>query len=72
MSCNQFGCENHFHVTCGQAEGLLCVKRGYSGPDTYFGYCPLHRIQLVNYYFTIIRSDEFYHLFYARKWEAKR
>ena len=48
MNCDSPGCNNHFHVTCGQAAGgLLSEKRGYSDRDTLFGYCPLHHNQLV-------------------------
>ncbi|XP_046632443.1 protein AF-10-like isoform X1 [Daphnia pulicaria] len=43
MNCNKQGCKLHFHVTCAQAQGLLCEEAGnYMDNVKYCGYCPHH------------------------------
>jgi len=48
MNCNKQGCKLHFHVTCAQAQGLLCEEAGnYMDNVKYCGYCPHHYGKLV-------------------------
>uniref|UniRef100_A0A915PZJ6 PHD-type domain-containing protein n=1 Tax=Setaria digitata TaxID=48799 RepID=A0A915PZJ6_9BILA len=42
MPCNKPGCKKCFHVTCAQAEGLLCEEGGGSKNVKYCGYCAAH------------------------------
>ena len=42
MSCNKLGCKRVFHVTCAQAEGLLCEEGAGSKNVKYCGYCSQH------------------------------
>uniref|UniRef100_A0A0N5AQ18 PHD-type domain-containing protein n=1 Tax=Syphacia muris TaxID=451379 RepID=A0A0N5AQ18_9BILA len=42
MSCNKIGCKRVFHVTCAQAEGLLCEEGAGSKNVKYCGYCSQH------------------------------
>lgn len=43
MQCNKNGCKQHFHVTCAQAQGLLCEEQGnYMDNVKYCGYCSYH------------------------------
>ncbi|VDK76361.1 unnamed protein product [Litomosoides sigmodontis] len=42
MPCNRPGCKKCFHVTCAQAEGLLCEEGGGSKNVKYCGYCAAH------------------------------
>ncbi|XP_064647726.1 protein AF-10-like isoform X2 [Lineus longissimus] len=43
MQCNKNGCKQHFHVTCAQAQGLLCEEQGnYTDNVKYCGYCAYH------------------------------
>lgn len=43
MQCNKNGCKQYFHVTCAQAQGLLCEEAGNYGDNVkYCGYCDYH------------------------------
>lgn len=43
MQCNKSGCKQYFHVTCAQAQGLLCEEAGNSDDNVkYCGYCKHH------------------------------
>ncbi|XP_025095244.1 protein AF-10-like isoform X3 [Pomacea canaliculata] len=43
MQCNRSGCRHYFHVTCAQAQGLLCEEAGNYGDNVkYCGYCSYH------------------------------
>ncbi|XP_052247304.1 zinc finger protein zfp-1-like isoform X1 [Dreissena polymorpha] len=43
MQCNKNGCKQNFHVTCAQAQGLLCEESGSYGNNVkYCGYCNHH------------------------------
>ncbi|GAB1600429.1 protein AF-10-like isoform X6, partial [Argonauta hians] len=43
MQCNKNGCKQNFHVTCAQAQGLLCEEAGNYGDNVkYCGYCMYH------------------------------
>lgn len=43
MDCNEPGCKQSFHVTCGQAASLLCEKPGKDSDILiYIGYCEHH------------------------------
>ncbi|XP_067649202.1 protein AF-10-like isoform X5 [Haliotis asinina] len=43
MTCNKNGCKQNFHVTCAQAQGLLCEEAGNYGDNVkYCGYCSYH------------------------------
>ncbi|XP_056007247.1 protein AF-17-like isoform X3 [Ostrea edulis] len=43
MQCNRNGCKMNFHVTCAQAQGLLCEEAGNYGDNVkYCGYCVHH------------------------------
>ncbi|KAL3832772.1 hypothetical protein ACJMK2_024386 [Sinanodonta woodiana] len=43
MQCNKNGCKMNFHVTCAQAQGLLCEEAGNYGDNVkYCGYCHHH------------------------------
>lgn len=43
MQCNKNGCKENFHVTCAQAQGLLCEESGGYGDNVkYCGYCSYH------------------------------
>ncbi|MFH4977036.1 hypothetical protein AB6A40_003745 [Gnathostoma spinigerum] len=48
MSCNKPGCKKGFHVTCAQAEGLLCEEGGGSKNVKYCGYCVNHAKKAVS------------------------
>lgn len=46
-----------FHVTCAQAEGLLCEEGGGSKNVKYCGYCSTHVKRIVSFFY-----DNFYYL----------
>ncbi|OZC06289.1 hypothetical protein X798_06723 [Onchocerca flexuosa] len=48
MPCNKPGCKKCFHVTCAQAEGLLCEEGGGSKNVKYCGYCTAHAKKAVS------------------------
>ncbi|RUS81591.1 hypothetical protein EGW08_010643 [Elysia chlorotica] len=49
MQCNRTSCKQYFHVTCAQAQGLLCEVTGSYENVTYCGYCSHHYKKLKNH-----------------------
>ncbi|XP_005092709.1 zinc finger protein zfp-1 isoform X2 [Aplysia californica] len=49
MQCNRNGCKQYFHVTCAQAQGLLCEVTGSYENVKYCGYCSHHYKKLKNH-----------------------
>ena len=46
IKCHVFECRRYFHVTCGQAKGLLCkASDPITGSIRNLGYCKAHRQQ---------------------------
>ncbi|CAL1528212.1 unnamed protein product [Lymnaea stagnalis] len=48
MQCNRNTCKQFFHVTCAQAQGLLCEVTGSYENVNYCGYCSHHYKKLKN------------------------
>ncbi|CAG5122741.1 unnamed protein product, partial [Candidula unifasciata] len=49
MQCNRNSCKQYFHVTCAQAQGLLCEVTGSYDNVKYCGYCSHHYKKLKNH-----------------------
>ncbi|XP_059176744.1 protein AF-10-like isoform X2 [Physella acuta] len=49
MQCNRNSCKQFFHVTCAQAQGLLCEVTGSYENVKYCGYCSHHYKKLKNH-----------------------
>ncbi|KAH9500895.1 hypothetical protein Btru_069147 [Bulinus truncatus] len=49
MQCNRNTCKQYFHVTCAQAQGLLCEVTGSYENVKYCGYCSHHYKKLKNH-----------------------
>ncbi|BFY98682.1 hypothetical protein BsWGS_01720 [Bradybaena similaris] len=49
MQCNRNSCKQYFHVTCAQAQGLLCEVSGNYDNVKYCGYCSHHYKKLKNH-----------------------
>uniref|UniRef100_A0A2C9JU55 PHD-type domain-containing protein n=1 Tax=Biomphalaria glabrata TaxID=6526 RepID=A0A2C9JU55_BIOGL len=49
MQCNRNSCKQYFHVTCAQAQGLLCEVKGSYENVKYCGYCSHHYKKLKNH-----------------------
>ncbi|VDN01410.1 unnamed protein product [Thelazia callipaeda] len=70
MPCNKAGCKKCFHVTCAQAEGLLCEEGGGSKNVKYCGYCASHAKKAVCFSLVMIVSEHSIHSLRARTFGA--
>lgn len=58
MQCNKNGCKQNFHVTCAQAQGLLCEEAGNYGDNVkYCGYCLYHYKKLGEKHLTSLKQE---------------